>query len=258
MNEVLKDVRWRAGWVEAAKCDGKTITAIYYRVYARPERVYANPDSQRSESIYALFVDGKFEKLIRWFRWDGPERSKVGDNCEWLTQAMKREAARVNDLKKEVKAAKAPPEHVDPGLTAVYLGLRALGLAPGPPPREKDPEKLRKNIALRDQFNAARLNIGMTEAEVRATFKAKPVESGNVEAGDYSIYGSNAGFNVNDWRCFSTYLNILVVFRDGKAIAISNIASGLDWRQKLEKTVIDLPKRDAAAGSSGHGSDEQP
>jgi hypothetical protein len=101
-------------------------------------------------------------------------------------------------------------------------------------------------LALLDQFNAARLNIGMTEAEVQATLKAKPLESGKVEAGNYSVYGSYEAFNVSDWLCYSPFFNILVVYRDGKAIAISSIQSGYDWRQRLEKTLIDLPKRDSA------------
>ena len=36
---------------------------------------------------------------------------------------------------------------------------------------------------LRDQFNAARLKIGMTEMEVESVLKAKPIEAGEVEAG---------------------------------------------------------------------------
>ena len=151
---------------------------------------------------------------------------------------MKSNAVSLDELSKGLKSIKAPPEHIDPGLTAAYLGFKASGLAPSPPPAEKDPEKLRKNIALRDQFNAARLNIGMTEAEVEAMLKAKPLESGKVAAGNYSIYGSGVWFGVSDWRCFSLYLNILVVFRDGKAIAISSIKSGPDWRRNLDKALL--------------------
>ena len=62
--EILKDLRWRAGFVVAAKCDGKSITAIFYDLYANPERVYANPYSHRSESLYAMFIDDKFVKFI--------------------------------------------------------------------------------------------------------------------------------------------------------------------------------------------------
>ena len=43
----------------------------------------------------------------------------------------------------------------------------------------------------------ARLNVGMTESEVEAVVKAKPIESGNVEAGVYRIYGSNESFNID-------------------------------------------------------------
>ena len=62
-------------------------------------------------------------------------------------------------------------------------------------------------------------------------------------ARSYSIYGSDVWFDVSDWRCFSPYSNILVVFRDGKVIAITSLRSGPDWRADAEKTLIDLPKR---------------
>jgi hypothetical protein len=244
-NEILKDLRWRAGYVTAAKCDGKSITAIDYDVYAD------GPGKGRSEGVHALFVNDKFEKFIRWqipdfdgTAWSPPRSRRIGDDCGWLTRAIRSKAVGVDELRKAVKSKKAPPEHIDPGLTAVYLGFRALGLAPGPPPPEKDPEKLRKNIALRDQFNAARLSIGMTESEVEATLKAKPLESGKVEAGNYSIYGTNESFVVNDWLWFSPFSNILVVFRDGKAIAITSIRAMYEWHRDLEQTLIDLPKRD--------------
>ena len=144
----------------------------------------------------------------------------------------------IEDLKKEVKSTTAPPpSQVDPGLTAAYLLMRTIGLAPGPgpPPSEKD---YLRNAELRDQFNAARLNIGMTEVEVEAVVKAKPLESGKVEAGLYRIYGSNESINVEFWLRAP---HILVVFREGKATAISSIPGGHGWRRELGKATIDLP-----------------
>jgi hypothetical protein len=124
--------------------------------------------------------------------------------------------------------------------------MRVLGIMPGPgaPPSEKD---YLRNAELRDQFNAARLNIGMTESEVQAALKAKPLESGKVEAGDYRIYGSNE--SVGDISSisgtFRHFSNILVVFREGKAVAISSTPAGYDWRRKLGEATTDLPKRPA-------------
>jgi hypothetical protein len=238
-SDILKDVQWRAGSVVAADCKGKRVTAITYDLLAD------GPESHREEFVHAVFVDDKFVKFIRWLPGEQipkgqnrPKRTKIGDYCGWLIRAMDSECVSVEDLKKEVKSMTAPPEqHVDPGLTAAYLLLRAIGAAPGPdaPASEKD---YLRNAALRDQFNAARLNIGMTEMEVEAALKAKPLESGKVEAGLYKIYGSNESFNIDAWLHFS---NILVVVREGKAIAISSTPAGYGWRRRLGEATIDLP-----------------
>ncbi|HEX4412717.1 MAG TPA: hypothetical protein VH107_03755, partial [Lacipirellulaceae bacterium] len=182
-DDILADLRWRAGYLVAAECNGKSVTAIYYEVYVNPGAVYANPESHKSEGIYALFVDEKFEKFIRWFHWDHAGQAKIDDNCDWLAEATKREGPQIDELKKAVADSKAPPEHIDPGLTGAFVSLRAVGLVLGPPPADEDPEKLQKNAALCDQFNAARLKIGMTAAEVQAVLKAEPLETGKIEGG---------------------------------------------------------------------------
>ncbi|MGO8751434.1 MAG: hypothetical protein ACLQNE_36265 [Thermoguttaceae bacterium] len=226
------------GSVIAAECEGKSITAINYTVLAD------KPESRRSESLPAMFVGDRFEKFIRWevvdyhgTRSSRPRRMKVGDYCGWLTRAMNSEGVSIEDYKKEVKSITAPSEHIDPGLTAAYLLLRAMGTVPGPgaPASEKD---YLRNAALRDQFNAVRLSIGMSESEVEAVLRAKPLESGKVEAGLYRIYGSNESFDASMFIHFS---NILVVFAKGKATAISSIPAGYDWRRRLGEATIGLP-----------------
>jgi hypothetical protein len=236
-SDLLNDVRWRADSVTAADCEGKSITSIYYTLLAD------GSESNRSEGLQAMFAGDKFEKLIRWLPYTGPNPMKAGDCCGWLTQAMKSEAVSIADLKKEMKSITAPSEHIDPGLTAVYLAMRVLRIMPGPgaPPSEKD---YLRNAALRDQFNAARLNIGMTESEVEAVLKAKPLESGKVEAGDYRIYGSNesVGHISSISGAFPHFSNVLVVFRQGTAIAIESVPAGIDWRRKITEAFADLPK----------------
>lgn len=245
-SDILKDVRWRAGYVTAGDCNGKSISLISYTLLAD------GPEDRRSESLLAVFAGDKFEKFIRWLPYSGPKPMKAGDCCGWLTLAMKSEAVTIAELKKEVKSITPTPEHVDPGLTAAYLAMRALGLAPGPEAPASEKEYLR-NAALRDQFNTARLNIGMTEPEVEAVLKAKPLESGKVEAGLYKIYGSNESFDISSisgtWRHFS---NVLVVFRGGKVIAIQDLPAGYDWRREVGKTFVDLPKRAASDSGSSH------
>lgn len=245
-SDILKGVQWRAGSVVAADCKEESITAITYNVLAD------GPESNREVFVHAIFAADEFVKFIRWLPsemeeygrsrygtpYRRPKRTKVGDDCGWLTRAIEGEAVSIADLKKEVKSLTAPPEqHIDPGLTAAYLLLRAMGAAPSPDAPASEQDYVR-NAALRDQFNAARLSIGMTEAEVEAVLKAKPLESGKVELGLYKIYGSNDSFNMNAWLHFS---NILVVFREGKTTAISTTPAGYDWRRRLREATIDLP-----------------
>jgi hypothetical protein len=99
-----------------------------------------------------------------------------------------------------------------------------------------------RNVALRDQFNVARVSIGMTEAEVESAFGAKPLESGKVDEGDYKLYGVFGEYN-NDLPFWLHFSNVLIVFRDGKANTILGIpAHNLHWHRELEEGFVDLPK----------------
>jgi hypothetical protein len=240
--EILKEIKWRAGSVLAAHCDGKDVFEIDYGV------VVDTTVLDRQWSGHALFIDGKFEKFIRWLPGTEPEAGNgtpanqpkgrtAGDECDWLSRAIKSKAVSVADINKEVASIRKPPSEVDPGLTAAYLLLRAAGVVPGPDEPATEQEYLR-NAALRDQYNAARLDLGMTAAEIEDILKAKPLEEGKVEAGTYQIYGSNESFNINGLLHF---LNIFVVYKEGKAIAITSISAGDDWRRELGEAIIDLP-----------------
>jgi hypothetical protein len=104
-------------------------------------------------------------------------------------------------------------------------------------------EDFRRNAELRDQFNASRLRIGMTERDVESVLHANPVESGKVEAHSFAIYGSNESFAISHTLHFS---NILVLFRDGKASGIysgETVPGGRGWREQLGKLFVDLPSK---------------
>ena len=242
---ILKEIQWRGYFYMAAEHKGKTVSAIVYDV------VLDSHHSNGGVLIWAIFVDDKFAKFvappsslpgekevvhIRGTPLSRLKPMKMGDD-RFLIRAMDGQPLNIDDLKKEAKSITPPPEQVDPGLTAAYLLLRGVGLAPSPDAPANGQDYLR-NAELRDQFNAARLKIGMSPSEVQAVLKAKPLESGEVDAGVYQIYGSNESYNIKDWLRFS---NILVVYRDGKAITISGIPSGHDWRQEVGKATIDLP-----------------
>ena len=252
--DILTDVNWRGHFYMAAEHRGKTVCATIYELSP------AGPNDKGGVWVWAIFVDDTFVKFVkepatlpgdmetvdhRGTPWSRPKAFKAGDT-RFLIRAVDGNAVTSADLKKEVESLPAPREqHVDPGLAAAYLLLRAIGAAPGPDPLATEKDYLR-NAELRDQFNAARLKIGMTQPEVETVLKARPLESGKVEAGPYSIYGSNESFNIDTWLHFS---NILVIFREEKTIVISSISAGYDWRGRLGEATTDLPKRAAAKPS---------
>jgi hypothetical protein len=61
-----------------------------------------------------------------------------------------------------------------------------------------------------------------------------------VTAGDYCVYGSQDWFNIPEDLGLH-FSNILINFREGKAIAICDAGSDYDWRQKLTQFISDLP-----------------
>jgi hypothetical protein len=247
-DDILKDVKWRGDFVMAAEYNGQAVSAIVYELF--PDR----PDDKGGVWLWAIFEGDKFTKFVElpptlpddrevvghsehgapFLR---PKPLKTGDD-RFLIRGVNGNALSIEQLKDKVKSLAPVPKQIDPGLTAAYLLMRATGAMPNPAAPASDEDYL-KNAGLRDQFNAARLKLGMAPAEVEAALKSKPLESGEVEAGQYKIYGSNQSFNIADWLHFS---NVLVIFREGKAVIISsNIPSGHDWRQKLGKMSSDLP-----------------
>lgn len=253
--DILKDLHWRGDSVEMADCNGRVICSITFDL---------GPDERPSEKstigIHAIFVNNKFVKFIRWLpdTIDVPYQDttasilrpqKVGDH-QWLSRAVESKPANLEDLRKEAKSKSAPPKRT--GISVCGILARLMLGQTRPPPATKD--DYRKNAALRDQFNAARLDIGMTELQVESILKAKPLEQGKVDAGLYKIYGSNEAFNIDGWLHFS---NVLVVFREGKATMVCGAGAGREWRRSLGEVLIDLPKR-AATDSSKSRSEKKP
>jgi hypothetical protein len=239
-SDILKDLHWRADSVEMADCKGRALCAITYGLLSDGQ--------QRDECkvfLHALFVNNKFVKFIDWLPnveevpYHGTTRSiskrvRVGD-CSWLSRAVEAKPMTIENLRKKANQP-SPKQSPDIGLTIAWLLLRpALRTQSKEPPSVDD---YKRNAALRDQFNAARLELGMTELQVESVFKAKPLEQGKVDAGSYKIYGSNEVFNIDHLLIFS---NVLVGFREGKVTAVSSISAGDEWRHALGEAFIDLP-----------------
>jgi len=230
--------------VEMIVCEGKAVCAITYHL---------DPDGPEGKligvAVHAIFVDDKFIKFIPWGTtpedvpcFFGRSRAgpmKVGDRVR-LMRALEAAPVAIEDLRREATSTFAVPEQSDWGLTAAMLVLSPVlaVLAAQAPKAPTDDDHLR-NAALRDQFNAARLDIGMTQAEVEAVLEAKPLEAGNVDAGSYKIYGSDKSFNVDFWLHYS---NVLVVFREGRVTVVNSIDARAGWRSALGRTFDDLAR----------------
>ena len=198
--DVLNDVQWRGNFVEATTYEGKSVSVISYGLFG-------GPFSDHGTAVLAIFVDDKFEKFVRWPK--GDAKIAVGD-FSILVRALESDPVSSLDLEIEMNSKSGVPKQIDLGLTATWLlfgerveAARATGL--------------KKNAVLRDQFNAARLKLGMTQAEVETLLKAKPIDSGQVEAGSFKIYGGTESFDIT---ADLHYSNIFVVLKEGRLTGI--------------------------------------
>ena len=236
---VFQDLRWRSGEVQMAEFDGKSICAVKLALYS------AAPEGALGVWFHAIFVDDVLLKLVgrlpyemedvpyQGTTWQRIKPVTVGDRT-WLVRALDAPQVSVEELIAEARAmaSVAVPDQTDIGLTIAWLLLRpSLGIRP---PSIDD---YRRNIELRDQFNALRLDIGMTAAEVEGVFNAKPLEVGNLGGSSFSIFGSRESFTLDYWLHFP---NVLVVFTNGKVSAVHSVSAWGGWRRNLEGRFLDL------------------
>jgi hypothetical protein len=240
--DLLRELHWRGGLEMAAEYNGKSVFLIDYYVLPNDGR------EDTAQPILAVFVDDKFVKFIK----APPQETievpyedttvrylkpiKVGD-LSWLAAALECQPVDIEAFQRAVNTPPParPPHDPDWGLTIVALALMPFMHDYASPADHK------RNAVLRDQFNPARLSIGMTQAQVQSVFHAKPLESGTLEAGSYEIYGSNEFFDfAYSADIILHFENVLIVFREGKTILMRAVPAGDGWRQKMHYT--DLPK----------------
>ena len=257
LDDILNDVQWRGLLIMACEHDRTKYSALTYGLLSKDYSKGLERDrNAEKDGVHAIFVDGKFLKFVNFVpaemeavdykgtKWNRPRPIRVGD-CGWLLKAVQGEPINVADVQKQVKLRPPTRSHIDVGFTIAALGL----LKTKGPVRVIPEDVYKRNAQLRNQFNASRLKIGMTESEVEETFRAKPLESGKVEAGSFQIYGSNESFNIHRNLHFS---NVLVLFSQGRAIAIYSVPSGDQWRDELAQRFIDLPSRSGPANTTGN------
>jgi hypothetical protein len=149
-----------------------------------------------------------------------PAPLKLGD-FSWLVKAVEAKPVDIKALAKEVKERPDVPSSVDPGLTVAWLLLRG-------PVNARRAGELKQNLELRDKYNAARIKIGMTQAEVEAILGSQAVQVGKLDFGAYKLYGSPKTFDISAPLHFS---NVLVLYRDGKVHGIYSGSWVTDLRE---------------------------
>ncbi len=205
--EILQDLQWRGNFEMSTRHDGHDICAIDYGING-------GFLSDNDADVWAIFIDGKFEKFVEPPAWDKAwdnTKLKIG-NFDWLIRATESPSVNLVELEKKLKSDHVP-SHVDPGLTAV-----AVALAPALAVRQQN--EMAKNADLRNQFNAARLELGMNENEIQTVLGSKAIKSGDLASGNYKVYGSRESIDLTKNYHFS---NVLVIFSDDK---VSGIYSG--------------------------------
>ncbi len=243
--QILSSVQWRGNFEMGCRDNSNKIYGISFEFFSnRPTEAWGEP-------AWAIFVNEKFVKFVRWPKrkmkdvrvpYKGgitvvsvPEPIQLG-NFERLTLAADNKPVTIADLVQDVKARGETPREIDPGLTIMFLLMQASGVKLEPSERD-----LKINASLRDQFNASRLDIGMTEVQVTATFHAKPICSGKWHAGSFAVYGSLKSV---DLIAPLHYSNVLVLYEDGKVSGIysgETIPGGKDSLRKLRETFVDFP-----------------
>lgn len=223
--DILTDLGGRAGEVRVARCGESEWCTIGYEI-----AIDAVVDPTEGFPFDALFIDGDFVALIDTPSEDfGPNSL---DDCAWFTRMRESCALDRAELVERTRDFADRVGHVDWGLTAVSIVLSPLFLATAPDgPTDED---IRRNAELRAQFDATRLTLGMTEAEVSAALRAEPLERGRTIGGTFAVYGSR---ELSSVRSEFRHTNIVVLFHDDRATALSTIGDVDPWLARFAGVV---------------------
>ncbi len=223
ISEVLEAVQWRGNLEMMVAHRGQNVTVINYGIRG-------GPYSSSGHSVLAIFTDDKFAKFVEWPRWpDLPIRP--GDFTALIRCAEQEEIQLTElDRKLELEEKAQPTKSYDPFLTALAIRLE---------PQLKDmmEQATRDNARIRDQFNATRLRLGMTQKEVSAVFRAKPLDAGTIDSRSFEVYGSTAYIGLTRDLDYS---NVLVLYRDDRLEGVysgSCVPGGQDGLDSLRRPV---------------------
>lgn len=235
--DILKDIDWIGNLEVGGTVDGHKCVLIAFGVYGGPFAA--------GRLLWAVFFDDKFVKWVDPIEFAFADESiKFGD-FRPLKDAMAAKPFDVVGLKLKVESLKQEQGlqnhrgQGNLGLTVVFAALTWLG------PSKAEHKSDRENTELRNRFNASKLELGMSSKEVQHVLKAKPLQLGEYDGGDWQLFGSDIDLsNVNEYY---RYANILVLFTDGKLIGIysGSYAHGGEYgiRWLRESVIFDGEKR---------------
>jgi hypothetical protein len=215
--EILTDIHFYGNYEMGTTYEGKRVEAISFGLLG-------GPFSNIGDIVWAVFIDDKFQKFVQWPEW-GVNPVKLGD-FERLIRAVNSDPINISEYDKEMRMQSAP-QHFDPGLTKAWLELKGSVDA-------KRANDLARNTELRDQFNASRIEIGITESNVEARLHAKPLVEGDYSTGRYRVYGSSESLDILPYQHYS---NILILFEGGKVSGLYSgysVPGGKDWLKEMQ------------------------
>ncbi len=222
MADILRDIHWVGNFEMAAEQDGKDLAVISFYVHPKVERY--------GKTLWAVFVANRFVKFVEMDPKNVSYPIPIG-TFQAIQICAKLPPVVVADFKQRMEEDNRP-EPNDPALAAIYAKTKT------PEVLAFDRHQQEENTQLRDQFNSARLKIGMTKAEVAATLRARPLESGALDSGSFEIYGSTKIKLFNQAR---HYKNVLVVYRGDRLAVIYSGLSALGGQVGLNSLRKPLP-----------------
>ena len=221
--EILEDICWYGSLHQSANLDGKITTSIAFGINGG----YLAPTGCQ---ILAIFEENKFVKFVEFPSGHTfPEKLGAFSYLRLCRNAPAVDAAKLDRDSRQ----KSIKEKFNPGLTVAVLPVMPI-LA------SQHEIEVRKNVRLRDQFNASRIELGMMRNEIGELFRAKPLYTGKADGVFFAIYGTDEPLDLADKSLH--YSNIIVIFEQDKVAGIACVEGGRYGLRTLSKYFKNLPE----------------
>lgn len=230
-DELLKSIAGKGLFVQSGIVEGHTVTAFMYSLFG-------DAYSDHCVLVWALFKDREFWKFVECPDLVGDKPPRIGDLSR-LLQAAKSSAVRIEELQQDNDVTASA---VDVGLTGAWLLFGGKIQATEARVKAAMAPQYQRNEQLRKQFDATRLRIGMTAQDVALVYRARPLDTGNIDDRHYQVYGSTESLiEAVEHDSYLYYQNVLVVFEGGKVVSIYGVPGGKDSLRQIREMFAGLP-----------------